>query len=352
MAIIVRTAGGPAARVERTPYAREDEVQRFVAENPDSIPLDELGEGKSLLVVAREFPTASGPIDALGLDAGGDLYVVETKLAKNPDKRTVLAQALDYGAALWAHAGDTADFAADLDRACRDLHGAPLAEKLAGRFGLDADGAEAALARARACLTEGAIKFVVLLDEVEDRLRDLVSFVNQNSKFDVYAVELECYRHGTQDIVFPRLFGVVARKSLSPVAPAGERRAWTVDEALADADRLAPDARGAFRKIYAAAVASGAEIRLGSGSRGAFSVVYSAISPKSLYTLTADGRLALNFEWLPSPVAEAFLASARGLGWPLPDDARAKRPSVREPEWVPQADAFLDAVRKIVADAA
>ena len=352
MAIIVRTAGGPAARVERTPYAREDDVQRFVAENPDAIPLDELGEGKSLLVVAREFPTESGPIDALGLDAGGDLYVVETKLARNPDKRTVLAQALDYGASLWAHAGDTAGFAADLDRACRKLHGASLAEKLAERFGLDADAAEAALGRARACLAEGAFRVVVLMDEVEDRLRDLVSFVNQNSKFDVYAVELECYRHGEQEIVIPRLFGAVARKSLAPVAPAGERRAWTVEEVLADADRLAPESARAFRRICDAAAAMGAELRPGTGAYGSLNVTFPAVGPKSLFTVGANGRLALNLEWTPPAARDALLAAARGLGWPLPDDAASKRPSVREESWVPRADAFLDAVRNIVADAA
>ena len=54
-------------------------------------------------MVAREFSTESGPIDALAIDKDGDIYVVETKLHKNPDKRTVVAQALDYGASLWRH---------------------------------------------------------------------------------------------------------------------------------------------------------------------------------------------------------------------------------------------------------
>ncbi|MBK7447808.1 MAG: hypothetical protein IPJ45_17645 [Ignavibacteria bacterium] len=56
-----------------------------------------------MFVVAREFRTDSGSIDALAIDKDGDLYVIETKLFRNSDKRTVVAQALDYGASLWRH---------------------------------------------------------------------------------------------------------------------------------------------------------------------------------------------------------------------------------------------------------
>lgn len=40
-------------------------------------------------------------IDAVALDQNGDIYLIETKLYKNPDKRQVIAQVLDYGASLW-----------------------------------------------------------------------------------------------------------------------------------------------------------------------------------------------------------------------------------------------------------
>jgi RecB family endonuclease NucS len=46
-------------------------------------------------VVARELQTESGAIDAFAVDENRDLYIVETKLYKNPHKRTVVAQALE-----------------------------------------------------------------------------------------------------------------------------------------------------------------------------------------------------------------------------------------------------------------
>ena len=101
MAIILARHGQPAIRLERTTIDRESYLQQYIFAHPDALPLDEVDEDVRLLVLLREFPTSSGPIDALATDGDGRLYLIETKLYKNPDKRLVLAQILDYGAALW-----------------------------------------------------------------------------------------------------------------------------------------------------------------------------------------------------------------------------------------------------------
>lgn len=106
MAIIVSKSGKDARVIERSDIEREDYLQEYIHENPDSIPIYEIKQDRKLLVVAREYATNSGPIDALAIDADGDLYIVETKLYKNPDKRKVVAQVLDYGASLWRHSRD------------------------------------------------------------------------------------------------------------------------------------------------------------------------------------------------------------------------------------------------------
>ena len=48
----------------------------------------------ALLVIGREVPTFSGPIDILCIDPEGDLVIVELKRQRTP--REVTAQALDY----------------------------------------------------------------------------------------------------------------------------------------------------------------------------------------------------------------------------------------------------------------
>jgi len=103
MALIISQKGKKTQKIDKSDFEKEGNLQSYIHENPESIPVYEIEESKRLFVVAREFKTESGPIDALAVDKDGDIYVVETKLYKNPDKRTVVAQALDYGASLWRH---------------------------------------------------------------------------------------------------------------------------------------------------------------------------------------------------------------------------------------------------------
>ena len=115
MAIIISQNGKNAVKINKSVFEHEDHLQQYIYDNPESIPLYDIKEDIQLLILAREFPTNSGPIDAIGTDTDGELYIIETKLYKNPDKRTVIAQTLDYGAALWKHSNDFNSFIAILD---------------------------------------------------------------------------------------------------------------------------------------------------------------------------------------------------------------------------------------------
>jgi hypothetical protein len=184
MAIIISKNGKNAVRVEKSAVDEEDFLQQYIYDNLASIPLYDIKEDIRLLILAREFSTASGPIDAIGVDREGEIYIVETKLFKNPDKRTVVAQALDYGAALWRHSGAFTQFAARLDAESQKIFAMPLASKLREFFSLLEEEAAALLDAVRSNLSNGAFRFVVLMDKLDARLKDLVIFVNQNSQFD------------------------------------------------------------------------------------------------------------------------------------------------------------------------
>ena len=103
MSIIISQDGKNMQKIYKSDFEKEGRLQEYIYNNPESVPIYEIEEDKKLFVLAREFETESGPIDALAIDKDGDIYVVEVKLYKNPDKRTVVAQALDYGASLWRH---------------------------------------------------------------------------------------------------------------------------------------------------------------------------------------------------------------------------------------------------------
>lgn len=353
MSIIISRNGKNAVRVEKSSFDKEDFLQQYIYENPESIPLYDIKEDIRLLILAREFQTNSGPIDALGVDRDGEIYIVETKLFRNPDKRTVIAQALDYGAALWKHSGDFAHFVASLDTAVNKTFDMSLVAKLRDFFGLSEEEAATLLESVRRNLSEGAFRFVVLMDQLDDRLKDLVIYVNQNSQFDVYAVEFEYYKHETQEIIIPKIFGAEVKKEMA-VTSSGPRRQWSESAMLEDAkQKLSREEYNAFKHIYEFSREHADEVRLGTGSYGSFSPIFSKLVSKSLFTLTADKRLSFNFEWVANEnerVAETFRDKLEEIGFEFPDNYKKIRPSVMTDEWLPRADKFLSVLSEMLGD--
>ena len=356
MAIIISKNGKNAVRVEKSSFDKEDFLQQYIYENPESIPLYDIKDDIRLLILAREFPTTSGPIDALGVDRDGEIYIVETKLFKNADKRTVVAQALDYGAALWKHSGDFAQFLSVLDGAVADTFGTSLVSKLRDFFNFSEEDAATLLESVRHNLSEGAFRFVVLMDKLEARLKDLVIYVNQNSQFDVYAVEFEYYKHETQEIIIPKIFGAEVKKEMAISSSSGPRRKWTEDAMLADArGKLSPEEYAAFKRIYEFSKERADEVRIGTGSYGSFSPIFSQLSSKSLFTMSADKRLAFNFEWVAKDnehAAELFRQKLEAIGFSFPENFKEIRPSVLSDEWLSRADKFLAVLSEMLEEPA
>ena len=215
MAIIISKDGKDSQKLEARDFPNEDYLQKYIIENPESLPLSDIKENIRLLIISREFVTNSGPIDALAIDQEGQLYIIETKLYKNPDKRKVIAQALDYGASLWKNYGNYEDFFEKLDNDTQTHFKMSFDQRLKDFFGIDEDALESIHANISSNLKEGSIKFVILMDRLHRELKDLITFVNQNSKFDIYAVELEYYKHDEFEIMIPKLFGTEVKKTTS-----------------------------------------------------------------------------------------------------------------------------------------
>lgn len=215
MPIIVSQNGKNASKLDPISFGLEDKLQQYIYDNPESIPLYDIRDDIQLLILAREFSTNSGPIDAVGIDHEGQLYLVETKLYKNPDKRTVVAQVLDYGASLWRTLNDFDDFLLQLNNHVQKKFGVSATDKIQEYFTLSDSQLQSVLEQMKINLDEGNFKFVVLMDSIEDRLKDLIVYMNQNSKFDIYGVELEYYQHESFEILIPKLYGAQVKKDVS-----------------------------------------------------------------------------------------------------------------------------------------
>lgn len=355
MAIIISQNGKNAVKVDKSAFEKEDSLQQYIYQNPESIPLYDIKEDIRLLILAREFPTNSGPIDAIGVDKQGEIYIIETKLYKNPDKRTVVAQSLDYGAALWRHSNDFNEFTSILSDDVQKKFKTSLNQKLQEYFGLSDEELVTLLDSVKNNLSDGALHFVILMDSLDDRLKDLILYVNQNSQFDIYAVELEYYKHDTYEIVIPRIYGTEVKKDIAVASSSSSRISWTEESLLRQAEELlSVEVYNNFKKIYNFAKESADEVRLGTGQKSSFNPIWYSVRDKSLFSLYTNGRMGINFHWLINDdksnikIVDDFKKKLQEIGFEIPDNYTEVRPGYDPETWSPKTDQFILVIRNTV----
>jgi len=358
MPIVVTKHGHAAQKVSQTPISREEHLQKYIHDNPDAIPLDDLREDLRLCVLAREFPTSTGPIDALAIDDEGAIYIIETKLYKNPDKRFVIAQVLDYGAALWNDYRDYSQVEPVLDRLTSQKFGVSFCQKIKDLFGLADDQLASLLERFRKDLGSGRFTFIILMDHLHDQLKALLSFINQNSRFLILGCEMDFYKYDDLDILIPKLYGVEAKTSASSSFDSPPRKKWDEGTFFDDTKaRLTESAERSVRKLFGFATQSADHISWGTGTaRGSFNPKYEAISARSIFTVFSDGVLQINLGWLNDNESTlAFRGKLRDVLAQRADltfspDCEERYTTFQANQWTERVDDIIDAIRDLIRE--
>ena len=331
-------------------------MQAQIAANPSILPLHEIREGAELVAVVRELSVATGYIDLLGFDAEGEVYVIETKLARNPDRRTVVAQALDYGAALWTGYADASAFFSAIDHLLTRAGSPRLADAMRAAHGDDEAAAARILERIGQNVANGAFRFVIPMDRIGEGLKDLVRYINENSRFTVYLVGLEQYQEGDLTVVVPRLFGAEARKTVSGTSSGrgttGSAAAFVEDleRRVSDGELSASEA-DAVREMLRLITEENARhnwVTAATGGRVNVSPRFPTTgATKSPFTLRSDGRLMLNLGYVADVPAwkEWVVQVLAMLG--RSSDAR-QFPEFRAGEWAPQAAQIVGLAEQVV----
>lgn len=353
MAIIISKNGKDAKKIEKSSFEKEHHLQEYVSDNPETIPLYDISEDIHVLILARELQTASGPIDALGIDKNGEIYVIETKFYKNPDKRQVVAQALDYGASLWSHT-DFDELVRTIEAQVSKKFGVSLPKKLEDFFGITTPDVPILMDAIKRNLNEGSIKFVILMDHLHPQLKDLIVFINQNSQFDIYAVELEYYKYENYEIVIPKIFGAEVKKD---IGVSSSRKQWDEASFFEDAKRrLGSNELKAVEGLYAFSKKTADKLSWGTGSeRGSFNSKFTEVSVKSLYSVFSDGILQINFAWLnDSKSAEKArdrlgeeLSAIRELG--VPKGYATTYINIPAAKWCPHVEKVIAAIKWVLS---
>lgn len=114
-------------------------LQRLLHDHPEVLPIEQIEpDFGHLIPVCRELPLVfgagkSGTLDNLLVTAGGGLVLVEAKLWRNPEaRREVVAQAMDYAAAVFRMSYEALDMAAGLARKAAGEEVLPLATLVGG----------------------------------------------------------------------------------------------------------------------------------------------------------------------------------------------------------------------------
>ena len=211
MRILMKDANNPIATWEAlVPMVFEDEseLQALLDRGSSELLPPDPSSGDDYVVYARELPTASGPIDLIGIGSSGSVTIMECKLAQNHDiKRKVVGQVLDYAASLWET--DVASLVATF----MSRTGSDPFQALRDKFGSDADAFDEELCRSEVArrLREGDFRLLIAVDQVDSELWRIIRYVNSRGAdrqgLRLVALAFQRFEQGSTQVLVPEVYG-------------------------------------------------------------------------------------------------------------------------------------------------
>ena len=159
------------------------------------------------------------------VDEVGRIVVCEVKKgAENSDVRRVIAQMLDYGAALWQM--DIDAFETEVGR-CVPRSGETLAATVTAKLGHLLE-PEAFRLRVARCLTDGDFVFLYVVRDLDPRTERVIDYLTTRPRIPLFVMEVDNYRAGQSWLLVPRAVGV------PPWVTSGTSQTTPVSDGVAD----------------------------------------------------------------------------------------------------------------------
>jgi len=311
----------------------EADLQKLLSDSPDLIPVDEIGQDLSPLVLGvREVGLpGSGNTDLLAFTADGDIAIIECKLASNPEsKRKVIGQILEYAAFLWGMSYEELDdrIEARLKQGLGDLVG----NAVKG----DWDG-EAFRKAVEAVLKDGRFALVIVVDELNDDLRRIIRFVNERGGggFTLHALEVRRFRSGEIEVLVPHLHGAAPA-----ISPRASRKTWTEEQFLtALGAKEGETVLALARDLLQWTKQASDRVYFGNG-KGVGSFTFHLLEKGkvvSVFSVYSNARVVLNYGWLSTAVPADVMRGFHDRVVAIPSFSRVaadfgKWPSLSLPE--------------------
>jgi len=282
--------------VESATYTAESEMQKILFDSPDLIPIQDMREGASELVVGvREFNLHIGYIDMLAFSANGDIAVIECKLADNPEiKRKVIGQVLEYAAALWKMRYEL------LEEKVKTRSGNSLVELVRETYDNPEWDEEEFRSNVEENLEEGNFILVIVVDKINDSLAQIIRFLNScgNPKFSFAALEIRRYQSDQTEILVPRVDGDPRHETERVTTT---RKRWDKETLFNDTKtKVSPKTYSIMEELFDWCNVHADETRFGTGvANGSFTFLFEREGiTGSIFSVYSDGNFSVNFGYM------------------------------------------------------
>jgi hypothetical protein len=191
--------------IKHTRYSGEAHLRDILFEDPDIIPIEDLSAGADLsqvkLMLKEVGLPGSGSTDLVGIGKNGNIIIIETKLATNPDaKRAVIGQILEYAAFMHKREVEWLD---EIVR--REKNGKGIMEHFEGEPDWDS---EMFGEKLRENLQEGTFTLFIVVDEMNPDLEQTINYMNEVLGVRIYALELKYFQEKSGiEILVPNVHG-------------------------------------------------------------------------------------------------------------------------------------------------
>lgn len=199
---------------------REPELQDFLLSNYQII-FDEFLEGQDKVIpLGKELRLREGLADFVFLDDVGRLFIVETKLSDNSDRRKIFAQLIDYGQSIYnqfKNKTSVDDFLNICQHSLENAFGKSvnLENTIKSEFGIDNTELEILKKEIQNNIdSNNNIYFIVVMDKIDYSILRTLNYLHSKN-IHVYAVEIKKLAiKNSKNLIIPRFYGL---ESLPPI---------------------------------------------------------------------------------------------------------------------------------------
>ena len=192
-------------------WREETEIQDFVVENAETIFSEFLDVNGKICAIGKELHNGNGYADFIFLDQNGSLYIVETKLDSNTDKRRVFAQVTGYMGGIRNQCvyQTFEGFISDCEQSIQKQFGfsGTFDEYVQEKFKIDKKSVNEMKSNLKNNIKENSVFCIIIMDKIENSLKlDIDHYLMNN--IQMCGVELQKYSESDTSFVTLHYYGI------------------------------------------------------------------------------------------------------------------------------------------------